>query len=295
MPKSSTIVSLLLALILIWGCGWPVITIGLPYCPALWYSTLRLIIATIIVFVAMGLTRQLIIPERKDWPLILSIGLFQIGAFVLLMTVGLEYVAPGRSAIIAYTSPFFVTPIAVFFFNEKLSGGKIAGLILGTAGIALLFSPWEMNWHDQHVILGNGLLLLAAICWSVVMLHTRYAIWHRPSHLLLPWQLLIGTIPNLLLAVWLEPHPVIHWQNPTFLFSLFYMAILATPIAYWIVIVVSRALPVITTSLALLAVPVAGLLSAAWLVGEPLTPSIMISMGLILSGLAFVALSQQNK
>jgi len=293
MPKTSFIVSLLIALILIWGCGWPVITIGLAYCPPLWYSTLRLIFATVAVFLALALTRKLVLPDRQDLPLILSIGLLQMGAFVLLITLGLEYVAPGRSAIIAYTSPFFVTPIAVIFFKETLSPGKIAGLLLGTAGIILMFSPWEMNWHDSHTVLGNGLLLLSALAWSAVMLHTRYATWHKPAHLLLPWQLLISIIPNLILALILEPHPVIQWQHPTFIFSMTFMSILATPIAYWIVITISRALPVITTSLALLAVPVTGLLSAAVIVGEPLTPSILISLGLIIAGLACVAVARK--
>jgi drug/metabolite transporter (DMT)-like permease len=293
MPKTSFIVSLLIALIIIWGCGWPVISIGLAYCPPLWYSTIRMIFATIVVFIALSLQRKLILPERKDLPLIFSIGLLQMGVFVLLITLGLVYVAPGRSAIIAYTSPFFVTPIAVIFFKETLSFGKIAGLLLGAAGIILMFSPWEMNWHDPHTVLGNGLLLLSALTWSAVMLHTRYANWHKPAHLLLPWQLLISIVPNLILALYLNPHPVIHWQNPTFIFSMTYVAILATPIAYWIVITISRALPVITTSLALLAVPVTGLLSAALLVGEPLTISILISLGLIIAGLACVALASK--
>lgn len=290
MTKKWQVVLLLLLLILIWGCSWPLMALGVADCPAIWYSTIRLCIAAAVIFIAMLLKRRLTIPHYRDFPLIASIGLFQAGFFVMLITLGLQYVPPGRSAIIAYTFPFFVTPIAVIFFNERLYLGKIIGLLLGLLGIVLLFSPWGIDWHDKNVILGNGLLLLSAISWSFAMLHTRYATWHSTPSSLLPWQLLIAVIPNLGVALWLMPHPVIH-ITPILLFSLFYVAILGSCLAFWIMTTVTRNLPVVTTSLSLLAVPVLGLLSSALWIGERLTTNIVMSMGLILTGLIFVSLS----
>jgi drug/metabolite transporter (DMT)-like permease len=290
MSKSIQLFILLGILILIWGFSWPIMSIGLKYCPPIWYSAIRLSMATVFVFIVMGFSRKLILPAKKDFPLIFSIGLFQVGLFVLLITTGLQYVAPGRSAIIAYTSPLFVTPIAVLFFHEKLTKIKLAGLILGVIGVATLFSPWELNWHDKNIIFGNTLLLGAALIWSFVMIHTRYAKWHRPSHLLLPWQMLIGTLPNILMAFYLEPHPQIN-MTLSLEWSLFYAGILSSVIAYWILIVITRSLPVITTSLLLLGVPMLGLLSSALIIGEKLTFNIIISFIFILSGLVFVSIS----
>jgi len=289
MSKTVQMGGLLILLILIWGISWPIMSAGLAYCPPIWFAALRFLLAVVIVFVFFGVTKQLILPTKKDFPLIFSIGFFQMGFFVMFITLGLEYVSPGRSAIIAYLSPFFVAPIAVIFFGEELSRGKIAGLVLGAAGIALLFSPWEVNWHDKHVLEGNGLLVLSTMVWAGAMIHTRYATWHRSSHLLLPWQILAGTLPNLLLALVLVPHPVIHFYAPAFLISLFYNAILSSLVGYWLMIIITRNLPVITTSLALLAVPVVGLLASAVMVHEALTASILTSLGLIIAGLACVA------
>ncbi|HEV2614225.1 MAG TPA: DMT family transporter [Gammaproteobacteria bacterium] len=292
MSKTAQMIMLLILLVLIWGLSWPTMSTALHYCPAAWFSTIRLVISAVVIFAAFGATGHLILPAKKDIPLIISIGFFQIGLFMMLITLGLTYVEPGRSAIIAYLAPFFVTPIAVLFFGETLSKGKVAGLLLGAVGIILLFSPWELDWHNNDILLGNGLLLLSAIVWSGVMLHTRYATWHRESHTLLPWQFLVAIIPNLIAAVIMVPHPVIQWHAPLFIFCLLYSAILAGCVAYWLTITITRYLPVTTTSLALLAIPVAGLFASAIFVGEVLTASILISLAFIIAGLACVSVAK---
>jgi drug/metabolite transporter (DMT)-like permease len=285
--KPISVIALSFLLVLIWGVGWPAIAIGLPDCPPIWYSTIRLVIATVIVFTIVPLTDRLIIPKMKDLPLIFSIGFVQIGLFVMLITLGMEFVPPGRSAIIAYIFPYIVTPIAVLFFGEKLTFGKIMGLLLGAIGILLLFSPWALDWHNKNMLIGNGLLVLAAICWAGVMLHTRYATWHREPHLLLPWQMLISIVPSLVVALIFSPHPTIVLTEK-FLVSMGYSSILSSGVAYWLLIILSRQLSVITMSLVLLATPVIGLLSSALIVGEELSKSIIISLVLIIVGLVFL-------
>jgi drug/metabolite transporter (DMT)-like permease len=120
MSKTAQMVILLVILVLIWGLSWPLMSEGLKYCPPIWFATIRLVIAVVVIFAVFGATKQLVLPNKRDFPLIFSIGFLQIGLFVMFITLGLEYVEPGRSAIIAYLSPFFVTPIAVIFFGEKL-------------------------------------------------------------------------------------------------------------------------------------------------------------------------------
>lgn len=291
--RPALLIILSLLLVLIWGAGWPAVAIGLPDCPAIWYSAIRLIFATVLVFTVVPLMDRLIFPKRKDLPLIFSIGFFQIGLFVMLITLGMQYVSPGRSAIIAYIFPYFVTPVAVIFFGEKLNLGKSMGLLLGAAGIVLLFSPWSLDWHNKNILLGNGLLVLAALCWAGVMLHTRYTKWHRDSHLLLPWQMLVSTIPSLTAALIFSPHPEIHLTE-NFMVSISYSAILSSGVAYWLLIVLSRKLPVITLSLILLTTPVIGLISSAFLVNEKLDSLTLFAVGLILLGLICLLFSRHD-
>jgi len=278
------------AIIIIWGLSWPVSKLGVQYMPPVWFAAARLIIGTVCMFVILAFCKKLKLPSRQDLPLIFWIGLLQIGLFLLFVNVGLYYTGVGHAAIIVYSTPLWVTPIAVLFYGEQLSPLKLLGLLLGLGGMFMLFNPWALDWHNKNVLLGNGLLLLASICWAVAMLISRYSTWHSSALALIPWQLLVGTLPTVLLAWIIDPHPQIEWHI-SMIAILFYIGVLVTALGYWGTMLISKSLPVMTTSLCFLAAPVLGLLSSAWFLHEPLTFELIAAMSLIITGLICIALS----
>ncbi|MDF2866940.1 MAG: yijE [Gammaproteobacteria bacterium] len=288
---SHTRLYLLFALIiLIWGLSWPVSKIGVSYIPPLWFATARLVIGSLFIFGFLLIRKRLVLPKRKDLPLIISLGLLQMGIFMALVNVGLYYTGVGHAAIIVYSTPLWVTPAAVLCFGERLSPLKLIGLLLGVAGIFFLFNPWEFDWHNKQVILGSSLLLLASICWASAMLISRYATWHNSALNLLPWQLLVGAIPVIIAALYLEPNPQIEWHL-SIIAILFYIGVLVTALGYWGTLLISKTLPVMTTSLCFLAAPVIGLISSTYFLQEPLSYALVCAMILIIAGLICIALS----
>lgn len=286
--------TLLLLVVVIWAVAWPVSKVGLIDMPPMWYSAMRLCIGFITIFVILLFQKKIKLPTKKDLPLILSIGMLQMACFLLFLNGGLLFVDAGRSAILVYSTPFLVTPIAVMFFKEKMTRLKILGLFLGLIGLLLLFNPRSFNWHDPHVLIGNGLLLLAAVCWAIAMLHTRYGKWHTPCLYLVPWQLLIACIFVIGAAYLTQPNPTIAWTSRLW-WTIIYNGVLATGFAYAAIIYVCQELPVTSTSLLLLGVPVLGLIvSSVWL-GEQITLNILIAMLFIVGGLATILLDRPNK
>jgi drug/metabolite transporter (DMT)-like permease len=277
-------------IILIWGFSWPVSKLGVSYMPPIWFAASRLIIATVCIFCILALARKLVIPSRRDLPLILSIGLLQMGIFMALTNVGLAYTGVGHAAIIVYSTPLWVTPVAIFFFGEQIKPLKFIGLLMGFAGMFTLFSPWQFDWHNSHVLLGSGLLIMASACWASAMIISRYTTWHSSSLALLPWQLVVGTIPVTILALFLHPHPHIEWHL-SLIAIMFYIGVLVTALGYWGTILITKTLPIMTTSLCFLLAPILGLLSSAWFLGEPLTINVLSAMALIIMGLICIALS----
>lgn len=75
---------------------------------------------------------------------------------------------------------------------------------------------------------------------------------------------------------------------------LIYNGPVATAFGFWAVVTAKRALPAITTSLALLGVPAAGVTFSALSLGEPLTPTLLARFGFVLAGLALVNLADQT-
>jgi drug/metabolite transporter (DMT)-like permease len=77
------ILFLFVFIVVTWGLAWPVNKIGLQYMSPLWYTTTRLLIGACAMLGIVVATNNFMLPERKDIPLILIIGLLQISIYIL--------------------------------------------------------------------------------------------------------------------------------------------------------------------------------------------------------------------
>ncbi|NIR38935.1 MAG: EamA family transporter [Actinobacteria bacterium] len=102
---------------------------------------------------------------------------------------------------------------------------------------------------------------------------------------LLPWQMLVAALPITFLAFVVEGWPAIEWTGQLVAIVV-YQGVAASGIAIWGQMTILRAHPAISTSLALMAVPVVGLTSSALLVDETLTVGVVIGLVLVLGGVA---------
>jgi len=272
-----------------WGLGWPMNKLGLNYMSPLWYTAIRMIVGTSTMMALVILLKKFSLPKREDFALIAIVGLLQISVYMLLCNIGLAYLPAGRSSLIAYTTPLWIMPIATLFFDEEASKLRWLGFSLGLGGLLMLLSPWSFDWSDHNTIIGTVMLLLASLCWSISILCARYMHWNKSPLELVPWQLLVGTIPVVLLAIIKEPVISIQWSNELIL-SLTYTGILVTGLSYWSGVVINKELPSSVVSLGFLAVPVFSLMISAIYMHEAITSSTASAMGLILLGLMCVAL-----
>ncbi|MES2218325.1 MAG: DMT family transporter [Pseudomonadota bacterium] len=284
---------LFIFIVLCWGLAWPVNKIGLQYMSPLWYTTARLLIGACAMLGIVIATKNFSLPERKDIPLILIIGLLQISIYILLTNIGLAYLPAGRSSLIAYTTPLWVMPAATLFFKEEAGLLKWLGFMLAIVGLIVLMNPWELHWTDRNILLGTGALLLASLCWAISIICVRYMHWNKSPLQLMPWQLLTGAIPLLIYALMKEPDIQVTWNVPLFL-SLIYTGIVVTGISYWCAIIVNKALPAIVLSLGFLIVPVFSFAVSAVYLKEAINLTTMVAMALILIGLGFVVVEKSK-
>ena len=142
----------------------------------------------------MGLAlRRVAWPVRADIPVILSVGLLHMGAFAALVSLGLQYVPAGRSVVLAYTTPLWVIPAARVFLGEPIGRGRQLGLALGLLGLVVIFNPLAFDWRNHEAVFGNGLVLLAALCWAANIVYVRAHRWVTPPFELAFWQALLAS------------------------------------------------------------------------------------------------------
>jgi drug/metabolite transporter (DMT)-like permease len=108
---------------------------------------------------------------------------------------------------------------------------------------------------------------------------------------LAPWQMLIGLIPLFALAWSVEgPPPHVSFSLRTLVLAI-YSGPLITAFPFWALVTVSRTLPVVTTSLTLLLVPVIGLLSSVIFLTEQINATLIVGLLLIVSAITAVSVA----
>jgi drug/metabolite transporter (DMT)-like permease len=293
-PSPRQAYALLAAVIVLWGVNWPIMKTGLLYIGPIWFAAIRILTGAACLFALLAAQRRLALPVRRDLPVVISIGGFQIGATLALMHMGLLYVEAGRSAILSYTTPLWVTPMAFVVLSERLPPARLAGIGLGLSGVVVLFSPGTFDFANRDAVLGNGLLLAAAIIWAAVIVHIRLHRWSMSPLELMPWQMLFGGTLLALVALAVEDVGAIRWTASLWA-VLAYNGPVASAFCYWAIVSVSRALPAVSTSLGSLGVPVVGVIASAATLGEPLSMGNMLGLALITGGVAWVALADLRR
>jgi drug/metabolite transporter (DMT)-like permease len=279
--------------VVMWGSNWAITkTLVLSVSP-LWATSIRSAIATVALFVMLLARQQLIMPLRGDVPVILAVAVLHMGAFSAFAAFGLQYVPVGRSIVLGYTTPLWVAPAAWLFLGEPVTKSRLAGIGLGLAGLAAMFNPLAFDWSDGNALIGNGLILLAALCWAANILYVRVHNWMSTPFQLVFWQALLATSILSTLALSIDGVPQVIW-SPGLASAFLYAGICGTALAHWAMVTVNRSLPTVTTSLGLLATPVVGVATSAICFSEPIGLSLICAMILILGGIAIGTIPHGN-
>jgi drug/metabolite transporter (DMT)-like permease len=253
--------------------------------PPLWVVALRSAIGTGALFAIAAARGRLAPPGRADVPVVLSISLLHMVGFSVLTSVGLQFVPTGRSVVLAYTTPLWVTPGASLFLGERATRRRVIGVAAGLLGLGVLFNPLAFDWANRAAVLGNVAILAGAFLWAASILHIRGHRWQATPFELVPWEALLATAVLVPIALAVSGPPPVGWDARLVLL-LFYAGVPGTALAYWAMAMAGRDLPAVTTALGSLSTPVVSILVAvAWL-GEAVTPSLVTALILIVGGVA---------
>lgn len=279
----------LLGAVIIWGGNWPVMKFGLAHVSPLWFAALRFGSAALISFVVLGALRRVRLPSRAEWPLVIGVGLLQMGAFTALALWALQYVPPGRASVVAYATAIWVIPMSALVLGERPSRWQWLATGFSYAGIAVIVAPALGGW-ELHAVMGLAMLLGASLAWSISIIQLRA---HRHVRLgadMIPWECTVATVPLILLALLRDGAPDIGaiaeiWP------AIAYTGPLATALTFIVVLNVTQSLPPAATSIAMLGVPVIGLVLSAVAWHERISADLSLGLALIALGVVTTALA----
>ena len=128
---------------------------------------------------------------------------------------------------------------------------------------------------------GAVFMLGAAMVWGVGTVLFKRFDWQTPVVILIGWQLLIGAVPITAGAVILEPPPDMSALSTEVWIALAYLVALPMVYCQWAYFYVVQIFPAAIAAIGTLAVPVVGIFSSAWLLGEEVGPPEFLALGLI--------------
>jgi drug/metabolite transporter (DMT)-like permease len=270
----------LAVLTLVWSYNWIVMKQVLAFIGPFHFAAIRAVLATGVLFAVVALRREALVPP----PLLptLAIGLTQTMGFQALVQWALVDGSAGKSALLAYTMPFWVLLLAWLALAERPTRRQWWCLVLAAAGLLLIIEPWHGmgNTHSALLALGSGLIWATSVVLSK-RLFTRAAV--SPLRLT-AWQMLFGAVGLALIAA-LVPEKPIAW-TPTFLAGLAYNAVFASGLAWVMWALVVQRLPTAVAGLTSLIVPLTSTLLAWAILGE--RPSLAHAAGIALIAAALI-------
>jgi drug/metabolite transporter (DMT)-like permease len=284
---------LIIVVTIIWGFTWVFMKMALeggsgPFS----FSFFRFALGT---FSLMGLLLFLRVsrPMKKDWGNLILLGFFQTTLTYGLIMWGMQYVDAGKSAMILYTMPLWNAILARFFLFESLGSRKVISLIAGILGIIMIMGWDTLYPSDPGILLGELLILLAAVSWAVGNLIIKKKFGHSNSIQVSAWQMLFGSIGLLFLAMLADETWVISWDL-NFLFYVMFTGVLASAFCFTIWFWILKRLDSSIASISILLVPVFGVLLSWWLLKEEINVGMIVGSALVLFGVAFQAWPRQG-
>ena len=274
---------LLALLVVVWAVSWPVIKIGVTAMPPIWFACSRYAIAAISLGCVVAVRRELALPSRSDWRLVIVSGVLQMATFSALSGLALTIVPPGRASVLAYSTPIWVVPLAAWRLGEHVSRRAIVGVALGLAGILMIAAPAFRAGASGGQALSYTMLMGAAAAWAVSIVFVRAHRFESTALALAPWQALAAATLLCPVAMIVEGGPPA--LTPRGMASLAYVGPVATAFAYWAVVEIGRRVPASTISMGLLATPSLGLLISALTLGETVSGSLITGILLVGAGI----------
>lgn len=295
-PISSRAVSsgqsvLLILLTLVWGVNWPIMKLTVAEVPVLTFRSLCVLAGAVGCFAIARLAGNAIGVPRGAWPWLLRVSFFNVTCWNLLAVYGITYMPSGRASILAFTMPLWAAFLGVVWFKEAMTKRRAFALACGLAGLAILIGD------DIRVLgqapLGATLMLSAAVAWAIGTLLTKSGRPTMATSALTAWQMTLGGVPIVLLALLMDPAPNFN-VSAAAAFGVLFNMLACFVFCYWAWFRLVDTLPVAVSSMSTLMIPIVGTVSGALVLGEAIGWQELSALVLVVMALSSILLPAKS-
>jgi putative membrane protein PagO len=275
-------------LCLIWGSTWLAIKVGLVGVPPFLGAGLRFLLAATSMGLVLASRRRPIALTRDDKISVLSLGLL-----VFWLDYGLVYwaevqISSGLTAVLFSTMPLMTALLSAFWMrSEMLSVRKVAGILVGVAGTALLFWPHERL--GTMPALGMLSALTGCLCAAINLVLVKKHGQHSDPFVLNAFGMGVGAACLLLTSAAVERWTTVVWTRSNVL-AILYLSLAGSVIAFSAYYYLIKRMDATVVSLNTLIIPIVALALGRAFLHETVTPTAILGIATILAGVGIAIL-----
>lgn len=256
-----------------------------PTAAAMWRYVVAAVVLLVIVVVREGGLPRL---SARQWTGVILLGATGVTAYNLFFMYGLERVSASRGSLIMALNPVAIMVGGALFLHERITGLKVAGMVLALAGVAVVLghgNPAEL--FSGHVGVGELALFGCVISWATYTLLGKRILDGMSPLVASTYASLVGAV-LLTAAAALTGGlrlPPMTWEVAV---ALVFLGVFGTAVAFvWFYDGV-RAIGPARTGIFINLVPVFAILLGVALLGEKVEAAMLVGATMVLGGVFLV-------
>lgn len=280
---------LLLALSVLWGGSFFFAGVAVKALPPLTIVTLRVVIAALALHVILRTQNTPFPRDWRSWRAFFGIGILNNAIPFSLIVWGQSHLASGLAAILNATTPLFTVLVAHFLTSdEKMTGNRLIGVIVGFIGVAVMIGGKSLLMPSNDVT-AQLACLAAAVSYAFAGIYGR----RFKAMGILPMVTAAGQVTAsslvLLPVTLIIDHPwTLAWPSTWVIAALLGLALLSTALAYILYFRILSTAGATNLLLVTFLIPVTAILLGILILGERLELKHLAGMALIGAGLAAI-------
>ena len=289
--------NLLLLLILgtIWGSSYLFIKVIVAEVPVFTLVAGRLTLAALAMWLILRISGSSAPRSRRMWRTYAVLGFLGLAVPHSLISWGEQYISSGLASLLQATTPIFTVILAHFLTNdERVTMGKIIGVVIGFVGVGILMLPDPSTGLRAGLrqglradLLGQLAIVGSSLCYAGTAIYIRSRLRGQPPLVSACGQLTMGML-FMLPASLLIDRPFDLSPSLPVLASWTVLTVLGTVVAYVIYFTLIEQTSATFVTTVTYIIPINGLMLGALVLNEPLNVTVLGSLVLILLGVLLV-------
>lgn len=276
--------------VVVWGASFIATKIAVGQISPISVVWIRFAIGIPILFAAVLMRKQFAFPKGIEWLYFTLLGFLGIAFHQWLQSNGLQTSEATTTAWIVATTPAFLSILGWLVLKEKLTLIQTSGIILAMVGVIVVVSKGDFTSLSigKFGAPGDVLILISSVNWAVFSILSRRGLKDHPSTRMTFWVMTIGWLITSAAFIGQGRYTEIPQLDARGWWSLIYLGIFTTGLAYIAWFDVLSQLPAAQSGAFLFLEPPSSMIVAAVVLNEQVTIASIIGGAVILVGVWLV-------